>query len=161
MSKRRCRREQVGAATAARTDTSGRLLSRAERQGAKFTIRRVEAQGFELDGAIKISGNQGIALSFRGTGQNAGRFALAEAKRSPGLGSLSRDTLGIRQGSLNFFETRLQRAGRTDLLMQLEAGNVDLFGGFQRSGRLFQFDPAIFIRNENLRTTRGAANLIP
>jgi len=114
-----------------------------------------------LDGAIKIKGNQGIDLSFKGTGTNAGRFALAEAKRSPGLGSLSTDSLGIRQGSFEFFSTRLQRAGRTDLLLQLDDGNVDLFGGFQRSNRLFQFDPDIFIENVNFRKTPGAATLVP
>ncbi|QDU14179.1 hypothetical protein CA11_19830 [Gimesia maris] len=153
--------QRIASIRDALTDTNGRLLSRAERQGIKFTIRRVESQGFRLDGAVKINGNQGIDLALSGTGNNAGRFALAEAKRSPGLGSLTRDSLGIRQGSFDFFQTRLERAGRTDLLLQLESGNVDLFGGFQRSGRLFQFDPDIFIRDVNFRTTPGAANLIP
>ncbi|EDL62241.1 polymorphic toxin-type HINT domain-containing protein [Gimesia maris] len=153
--------QRIASIRDALTDTNGRLLSRAERQGIKFAIRRVESQGFRLDGTAKINGNQGIDLTFSGTGNNAGRFALAEAKSSPGLGSLSRDSLGIRQGSFDFFQTRLERGGRTDLLLQLESGNVDLFGGFQRSGRLFQFDPEIFIRDVNFRTTPGAANLIP
>ncbi len=142
------------------TDTNGNLLTRAERRGVKFTIRRVEAQGYGLDGAIKIRGNQGIDLAFSGRGSNAGRFALAEAKASPGLGSLSRDSLGIRQGSRDFFLTRLKRAGRQDLIHQFKMGNVDLFGGFQRSGRLFQLNPDIFKRDINFRQTPGAATLI-
>ena len=142
------------------TDSNGRLLSKAERNGIKFTIRRIEAQGFSLDGAIKFRGNQGIDLSFTGIGQNTGRFALAEAKASGGLGSLSRDALGIRQGSFRFFETRLERAGRIDLLDELGAGNVDLFGGFQGSNRLFQFDPVDFFDDVNFRTTPSAARLI-
>ncbi len=141
------------------SDGKGRLLSRAELDGVKFTIRGVERQGFRLDGAIKYRGNQGIDLAFsNGPG---GRFALAEAKSSRGLGSLSVDSLGIRQGSFDFFSTRLQRAGRTDLLNQLNAGNVDLFGGFSGSGRLFQFDPNVFVRNINFRTSPAAATLLP
>ena len=110
---------------------------------------------------IKYSGNQGIDLAFSGTGGNAGRFALAEAKLSGSLGSLKVDSLGIRQGSFDFFDTRLQRAGRFDLQQQLQSGNVDLFGGFANSGRLFQFDPILFPRNVNFSTTPGAATLIP
>lgn len=137
------------------------MLTKAERDGIKFTVRRVEAQGYSLDGAIKFNGNQGIDLAFSGSGRNAGRFALAEAKASGSLGSLKVDSLGIRQGSFDFFDTRLQRAGRFDLQQQLQAGNVDLFGGFMKSGRLFQFDPILFQRNVNFGKTPGAARLIP
>jgi hypothetical protein len=152
---------RIAAIRDALTDENKKLLSPVERQGVKFTIRRVEAQGYSLDGAIKYRGNQGIDLSFTGTGQNAGRFALAEAKVSSGLGSLKVDSLGIRQGSFDYFDTRLQRAGEFSLQQQLQMGNVDLFGGFQKSGRLFLFDPTIFQRNVNFITTPGAAILIP
>src|SRR5215831_5019922 len=74
----------------------------------------------------------------------AGRFALAEAKASPGLGSLATDASKIRQGSADFFRTRLQKAGRADLVTELGRGNVDLFGGFAGSGRLFEFNPNVF-----------------
>jgi hypothetical protein len=100
-------------------------------------------------------------MVFAGRGHTAGRFALAEAKASAGLGSLKVDRLGIRQGSFDFFDTRLQRAGRFDLQGQLHAGNVDLFGGFLRSNRLYQFDPILFSRNVNFGKTPGAAWLIP
>jgi RHS repeat-associated protein len=155
------RSARSGAIRSALSDANGNLLSAVERQGLKFTIRRVEAQGYSLTGAIKYSGNQGIDLAFAGTGTNAGRFALAEAKASAGLGSLRVDSLGIRQGSVLFFDTRLGRAGELALQQQLQAGNVDLFGGFAGSGRLFQFDPVLFRRNVNFRTTPGAARLVP
>jgi hypothetical protein len=142
------------------TDSSGRLVSPLERKGLLFTIRRVETLGYRLRGAIKYSGNQGIDLFFEGVDQNAGRFALAEAKASPGLGSLATDASEIRQGSRDFFMTRLERAGRADLVTALRGGNVDLFGGFAGSGRLFEFNPNVFTRNESLRT-RGAVRLIP
>jgi hypothetical protein len=141
--------------------SNGALLSPAEREGIKFTIRRIEAEGYELGGSVKYSGNQGVDLWFRGTGVNTGRIGLAEAKASSGLGSLTRDTLGIRQGSYDFFDTRLQRGGRLDLLNELRTGNADLFGGFSGSGRLYQFDPLLFSRDVNFRTTPGAATLIP
>ncbi len=150
------------------TDASGRLLSLDERRGIKFTIREVEAQGYELGGSIKYSGNQGIDLWFNGSAHNVGRFALGEAKASTGLGSLARDAAGIRQGSFEFFNTRLQRGGRLDLQQQLQSGNVDLFGGFSGpiangtfpKGKLYQFDPLIFNTDVNFRTTPGAATRI-
>jgi len=138
-------------------------------RGLKFTVRSVESEGYQLTGAIKYRGNQGIDLEFAGIDNgvvnNVGRYALAEAKASISLNSLSTDSLGIRQGSEAFFDTRLERAGRIDLRNALANGDVDLFGGFSGSyvngatpnGRLFKFNPNIFTRNENLRTTSGAA----
>jgi RHS repeat-associated protein len=143
------------------SDANGRLLSRTERQGVKFTVRAVEALDYEVNGSAKYSGNRGIDLVFEGKGQNAGRIGLAEAKASRGLGSLAVDTQGIRQGSYRFFETRLQRGGRLDLLQLLQSGNADLFGGFSGSGRLYQFNPAIFFEDVNFKTTPGAAILVP
>jgi hypothetical protein len=77
---------------------------------------------------------------------------------------LSTDGLGIRQGSREFFRTRLFRAGRTDLREAMFDGKVDLFGGFAGKyvdgklpyGRLFRFNLNIFTKAENLRTTPGA-----
>jgi hypothetical protein len=93
--------------------------------------------------------------------RSANRFAMAEAKASYGLKSLELDSLGIRQGSYRFFETRLQRAGCVDMLNALQSGEVDLYGGFGGSGRLFQFDPNLFFRDANFSTTPGAATLVP
>jgi hypothetical protein len=88
-------------------------------------------------------GNQGLDLAFRGTGTNAGRFATFEAKggfTQTGLSSLAKDTLGIRQGSQRFIETRLDRYGRfgdganLTTARQLEAallgGKLDSFASF-------------------------------
>ncbi len=143
------------------SDNSGRLLTRAERSGVKHTIRRVEQLGYEVTGSVKYGANHGIDLTFKGVGQGTSRIALAEAKAGRGLGSLEVDSLGIRQGSYRFFETRLQRGGRLDLLQELQSGNAELFGGFARSGRLYRFDPTIFFDNVNFRRTPGAATLVP
>ncbi|QDH70172.1 hypothetical protein [Marilutibacter alkalisoli] len=150
------------------TDANGKLLSSVERRGIKFTIRGVESQGFELGGAVKYRGNQGVDLWFTGSGNNVGRYALAEAKASTSLSSLSVDAAGIRQGSFEFFNTRLQRGGRLDLQSELLSGNVDLYGGFSGpivrgsfpQGRLFQFDPLIYYTDVNFRLTPGAATLV-
>ncbi|RYH45204.1 MAG: hypothetical protein EON54_16790 [Alcaligenaceae bacterium] len=147
------------------TDASGRLLSLAERRGIKFTVRAVESEGYRLGGSIKYKGNQGVDLWFNGVGNKTGRFGLAEAKASSSLASLERDTLGIRQGSFEFFNTRLQRGGRLDLQRELQSGNTDLFGGFSGrfvnggfpDGKLYQFDPLLFATDVNFRTTPGAA----
>jgi hypothetical protein len=144
------------------TDASGNPVTAEERAGVLFTIRRVEEQGFRVAGAVKSSGNQGIDVAFQGVGANAGRVALAEAKSSPGLNSLKTDTLGIRQGSYEFFRTRAERAGRQDILDALSQGRADLFGGFARSGRLFRFNPALFFDDlvGGFRANPGAATLV-
>jgi RHS repeat-associated protein len=150
--------ERIRVVKEALSDETGRFLGKAERLGVKHTIRRVEKLGYELEGSIKYRGNQGIDLVFRRG--DTGRLALAEAKYSGGLGSLAKDTLGIRQGSFRFFETRLERAGRFDLLDKLRSGSVDLYGGFYRSGKLYRFDAAVFYSNVNFRLTQGAAILL-
>jgi len=139
------------------TDANKKIVSEAEREGIRYTIARVEAQGYELRGGIKYGGNQGIDLEFVGVGQNQGRLALAEAKASPGLGSLKKDVLGIRQGSREFFQTRADRAGRIDVVDAIDQGVVDFFGGFARSDRLFRFN---FQKSANFRTDVGAATLV-
>jgi hypothetical protein len=90
-----------------------------------------------------------------------GRIGLAEAKSSPGLGSLGVDSQGIRQGSRAFFESRLLQGERFDLLRELQSGNADLFAGFAKSDRLIQFDPANFVTNESLRRGSRAYTIIP
>ena len=137
------------------------MLTKAERTGVKHTIRRVEQLGYEVTGSVKYGANHEIDLTFKGVGQGTSRFALPEAKAGRGLGSLVVDSLGIRQGSYRFFETRLMRGGRLDLLQELQSGNAELFGGFARSGRLYRFDPVIFFDNVNFRRTAGAATLVP
>src|SRR5262249_52410244 len=98
------------------TDANGNLVSDGEIAGIRYKIERVERLGYRLEGSVKYSGNQGIDLVF--SGGPAGRFALAEAKASRSLSSLKEDVLGIRQGSREFFATRLQRGGRLDLLRE-------------------------------------------
>lgn len=143
------------------SDNKGKLLTKAGRRGLKYTIRRVEKLGYELTGSVKYKGNQGIDLTFKGVRPGTMRIALAEAKAGGGLGLLEVEELGIRQGSYLFFETRLQRAGRLDLLQELQSGNAELFGGFAKSKRLFRFDPVAYFRNENFKKNPGAATLVP
>jgi glycine betaine/choline ABC-type transport system substrate-binding protein len=47
------------------------------------------------------------------------------------------------------------------LVDALDAGDVDAFGGFSESGRLFKFNLDIFVDDVNFRTTPGAATLVP
>jgi hypothetical protein len=79
-------------------------------------------------------------------------------KTVPGTVSLKVDTQLIRQGSIDFFRTRLIRGGRLDLAAELRAGRVDMFGGFAGSRRLFRFN---FKTNANFRIDRGAAIRVP
>jgi hypothetical protein len=161
---------RISAIREALSDANGKLLPKVERVGVKSTIRAIEEQGFELQGSIKYRGNQGIDLAFKGTGTNNGRYALAEAKASSGLGALKNDMFGIRQGSYEFFRTRLARGiayGDTNmrpvyrsLYEELRTGGVDLYGGFAGSDRLFKFDPNVFNRTVNFRTTPNAATMV-
>jgi RHS repeat-associated protein len=142
------------------TDSMGRPLSAEEREGLLYGIERIEALGYELQGSIKYSGNQGIDLHFEGLFENAGRHALAEAKRSGSLASLKRDVHLVRQGSFDFFASRLTNAGRQDLLGVLNT-DVDMFVSLARSDRLFRVNPAHFITDANFRRDRQALTLIP
>jgi len=150
------------------SDARGRPLGKPETRGVEAAISEVERVGeWRLGGAIKYRGNQGIDLYFHGIGGNAGRFALAEAKASSGLGSLVVDRLGIRQGSHEFFRTRLARAiaygdpaQKTlyrSIYRSLRSGRVDLLGFFYGSNQLFRFNPSLFKRKVNFKTTPGAA----
>ena len=46
------------------------------------------------------------------------------------------------------------------MLAQLQAGNVRLFGGFARSGRLLEFHPAAFDEWVNFSRNPEAATLV-
>jgi hypothetical protein len=163
--RRGARVARIGATRSAFSGTTA-----AERVGLKFTTRRVEKLGFRLRGSIKASGNQGIDLAFdrtaRGVLKGRSKLAFAEAKKSASRSSLKTDRLGIRQGSFDFFDTRLSRAGRLDLRGQLRAGKADLYGGFAgrnppQTGRLFQFNADVFKTYVNFAKEPGAAKLIP
>jgi hypothetical protein len=162
---------RIAAIRQALSDANGQLLPRVERVGVKSAIRATEERGYELLGSVKYRGNEGIDLSFRGTGPNAGRYALVEAKASSGLAALQTDVLGIRQGSYEFFRTRLARGIAygdpsskllyKDMYSALRSGQADLYGSFAGSDRFFLFDPAVYQRTANFRTTPGAAVEIP
>jgi hypothetical protein len=152
---------RIAGIRSALTDANGSRLTLAERDGIVFTIRRVEGEGYRLAGSVKYNTNQGIDLEFTGVQSNSGRIALAEAKAGTGLNSLEVDANGVRQGSLEFFRSRAMRAGRLDLVDALDAGNVDAFGGFSESGKLYRFNLTIFVDDVNFKTTPGAATLVP
>ncbi len=164
------------------TSKSGKGIDWREMIGVDYTIKRItEHFSYRLIGAVKTRGNQGIDLIFEGVGPNAGKFALAEAKASRGLSALKKDKLGIRQGSLDFFITRLERAGpeydHIRTLLANGTGMVELFGGFAGglvrrtaklkagtggfvNGRLYRFNPAHFNTTANFRKTPAAATCI-
>jgi hypothetical protein len=103
-----------------------------------------------------VEGNKGIDPFFTGRGAGSAKFALAEAKASFGLNSLAVDSLGYRQGSRNFFLSRLQWAGRTDLMSAFYQGDVEFFRGFEKSRRLVRFNPNAFVNDANFRTNKVA-----
>jgi RHS repeat-associated protein len=149
------------------TNAAGKPLTAEERAGVTFAIRRMEAQGgWELVGSLKYSGNQGIDLVFRGTGANAGQFAVTEAKA--GRFSLKVDELGIQQASRDFIATRLSRAQRAgitqvgnvpiaDLQTALAQGRIRSFGAFAGNAKLYEFDLRHFLSRTDFRTAAGAA----
>jgi hypothetical protein len=150
------------------SDANGKLLQPVEREGVKHAIREIEKRSYELAGSVKYRGNQGIDLTFRGTAENTGRYALAEAKAGSGLGTLSTDALGIRQGSYEFFRTRLargiaygDRASKPfyrEVYGALRQGDVDLLGSFAGGNRPpLRFDPSLFERSVDFRKVPGAA----
>lgn len=149
------------------TDGHGKLLSSKEREGIASTIRSIEKEGYELLGSVKYQSNHGLDLIFRGVDGNAGRFALAEAKAGAGLGKLVTDSQGIRQGSYEFFRTRLKRgiihgdpnarALYRTLYSALRAGQADLFAGFAKNNSLFRLNPRFFRENVNFRNAPDAA----
>jgi RHS repeat-associated protein len=162
---RLARVERIRTIREALTDGAGKPLQRLERSAVRDAIRRVEGENYRLGGSIKYEGNHGIDLYFRGTGSNSGRIAFLESKASGSLSSLSTDVLGIRQGSYEFFRTRLARAivkgdpamrnAYRQMYGMLRGGQADMLGYFGGSSRLIRFN---FNRNANFRSTPGAAS---
>ncbi len=150
-------------------DDLGHTVS--EVKGTLGMIRRMHDAGWEYVGAIVFNkSGHGIDLVFRkvGTGKNAGRWALGEAKHSKRMSALKKDTQGIRQGSLLFFFTRLSRAihaGKDvakaqSIIREMALGQVEYFGYFHRAGKLVQFNPKKFIIRGSMRKSSGNFDII-
>lgn len=77
-------------------------------------------------------------------------IAFVEAKHSPSLGSLATDKGGLRQGGHLYNQDRLQKYLRNaenpnsvlanKILRQYELNNVESYGAFYRSNKLYKFD---------------------
>jgi hypothetical protein len=101
--------------------------------------------GYRLeDVSLHYRGNQGIDLVFS-QGQ---RFAVVEAKHGASMSLLETYQGGLRQGSLQYNISRLQRylqfgdgtqnAVANQLLIEARAGRLDCFATFYRSKRIFE-----------------------
>lgn len=111
-------------------------------------------------------GNKGIDLVLQ---NKEGRLALLEAKHGKGLGSLSIDKAGLRQGGELYNINRLERYivnaenANVDLANRLIDGiytrEVDSFASFYRSKKLFQLNYD-FAPNVNFKINTDAAKLI-
>lgn len=78
----------------------------AESKGVVYSTREMRRLGYELeDASLHYRGNQGVDLVF----SKGEKFAIVEAKYSKYLSSLRKDKGGIRQGSLDYNISRLER----------------------------------------------------
>jgi len=121
-----------------------------ERKGIVFAVREADRLGFDLlDASLTYKGHQGIDLPFQN--RITGNFATWEAKggfTQRSLSSLSTDTRGFTQGSLNFIDTRLDRylqfgdgtynATALNLRHALASSQLESFASFYGSRRTYQ-----------------------
>lgn len=97
-----------------------------------------------------------------------GKYAIVEAKHSPSLGSLATDEGGLRQGGHLYNQDRLQKYLDTaenpnsvlanKILRQYKLNNVESYGAFYRSNKLYQFD---FKRTTDFRYRTPDYTLVP
>ncbi|MCO6045269.1 hypothetical protein NG895_15260, partial [Aeoliella sp. ICT_H6.2] len=121
--------------------------SLSEGKGVVHAFREMKRLGYSLeDVSLHYRGNQGLDLIF----SNSGRHAVVEAKHGSYLSSL-RTYSGLRQGSLRYNVSRLNRyldygdgthnAFVNQLLNEAATGQLESFGTFYRSGRIFELPP--------------------
>jgi len=118
----------------------------AERKGIVHAFREMRKRGYRLEDVnLRYAGNRGqhgVDLVF----SRHGRYAITEAKHGKGLGSLKKDTLGMRQGSRAYNVDRINRyldhgdGKHADfaerLLDEIARGRTRSFATFYRSRRI-------------------------
>jgi hypothetical protein len=116
-----------------------------EAKGTVYAFREMERLGYRLeDVSLHYRGNQGVDLVFS-QGQ---RYAVVEAKHGASLSLLKTYKFNLRQGSLDYNTSRLQRYldfgdGTNDALVNLlldkaAMGELDSFGAFYRGRSIFE-----------------------
>ncbi|CAN7568470.1 Ig-like domain repeat protein [Acidovorax sp. LjRoot129] len=116
-----------------------------EAKGVVYAFREMKRLGFQLeDVSLKYRGNQGLDLVF----SNQGKYAIVEAKHGKYLSSLETYAGGLRQGSVDYNISRLERyvqygdgknvtfANR--LLNDAYSGQLDSFATMYRGKSLYQ-----------------------
>jgi hypothetical protein len=145
-----------------------------EKVGLAYTARRMVDQGWELmSDNLHYGANHGLDLAFKKGPADALQYAVAEAKYSKGLGALSHDVQGLRQGSWEHIEDRLLQLSTRDadglrtaneLLGAYSSNNLHSFGGFYRGDKLYQLDfhqVQVGRLYNRFRFTGGGATAIP
>ncbi len=119
--------------------------SLSEAKGVVHAFREMKRLGYQLqDVSLHYRGNQGLDLIF----YNGSRYAVVEAKHGRHLSLLKTDTRNLRQGSLDYNVSRLERylqygsGTHSDLvdklLVEASLGQLESFGTFYRSGRVLE-----------------------
>uniref|UniRef100_UPI0036F2CDB1 RHS repeat-associated core domain-containing protein n=1 Tax=Tautonia marina TaxID=2653855 RepID=UPI0036F2CDB1 len=116
-----------------------------EAKGVVNSFREMKRLGYELqDVSLRYRGNQGLDLIFH----NGSRHAVVEAKHGKSLSLLKTDKGCLRQGSLDYNISRLERYIQygdgthnhlaNQLLNEAYIGQLESFGTFYRSGRVLE-----------------------
>lgn len=116
-----------------------------EAKGVVHAFREMKRLGYSLeDVSLQYRGNQGLDLIF----SNAGRYAVTEAKAGASLSLLKTYKGGLRQGSLDYNISRLERYldygdgthnGLVNkLLDEASMGRLESFGTFYGSRRIYE-----------------------
>ncbi len=119
--------------------------SSSEAKGVVHSFRKMKELGYELqDVSLHYRGNQGLDLLF----SNGSRNAVVEAKHGAYLSSLKTYKGGLRQGSLDYNISRLERYLQhgdgthnnlaNQLLDEAYMGQLESFGTFYRSDRVLE-----------------------
>jgi hypothetical protein len=117
-----------------------------EAKGIVHAFREMKRLGFALeDVSLAYRGRHGVDLVF----SKAGRYAITEAKHGNSLSLFKTYKGGLRQGSLDYNISRLERylqhgdgtnnALANRLLNDAFGGQLDSFGSLYRSGELYEF----------------------
>ncbi len=116
-----------------------------EAKGVVHSFREMKRVGYELqDVSLHYRGNQGLDLIFH----NGSRYAVVEAKHGKYLSLLKTYKGGLRQGSLDYNISRLERYIQygdgthntltNQLLNEAYSGQLESFGTFYRNGRVLE-----------------------
>lgn len=123
----------------------GEASTLSEAKGVVYAFREMKRLGFQLeDISLKYRGNQGLDLTF----SKGSQYAIVEAKHGKYLSSLDTYAGGLRQGSVDYNISRLERylqygdgknaAFANRLLTDAYSGKLDSFATFYRGRSIYE-----------------------